>query len=130
MMILKGDRTTNLYKMTESIIVGDVSATTEKENTIRLWHMRLGHMSERVLQALHNKCTLPDINYCKLNLCKLYIMGMQCRVPFSISHHKIKGLLDLIHTDVWGLSPVASIGGARYYVTFIDDFFRKVWVYF
>jgi len=31
---------------------------------------------------------------------------------------------------VWGPSPVAFIGGARYYVTFIDDFSRKVWVYF
>jgi len=29
-----------------------------------------------------------------------------------------------------GPSPVASIGGARYYVTFIDDFSRKIWVYF
>ena len=40
------------------------------------------------------------------------------------------GLLDLIYTDVWGPSPVASVGGARYYVTFIDDFSRKLWVYF
>jgi len=29
-----------------------------------------------------------------------------------------------------GPSPVASIGGARYYVTFIDDLSGKVWVYF
>ena len=32
--------------------------------------------------------------------------------------------------DGWGPSPVASIEGVRYYVTFIDDFSRKVWVYF
>ena len=57
-------------------------------------------------------------------------MGRQRRVAFSTSQHKIKGLLDLIYTDVWGLSPVASSEGARYYVTFIDDFSRKVWVYF
>ena len=57
-------------------------------------------------------------------------MGRQHRIAFSTSQHKTKGLLDLIHTDVWGPSPVASIGGARYYVTFIDDFSRKVWIYF
>ena len=57
-------------------------------------------------------------------------MGRQRRVAFSTSQHKIKGLLDLTHTDVWGPSPEASIGGARYYVTFIDDFSRKIWVYF
>ena len=32
--------------------------------------------------------------------------------------------------DVWEPSSVTSIGGARYHITFIDDFSRKVWVYF
>jgi hypothetical protein len=36
----------------------------------------------------------------------------------------------MVHTDLWGPSPVASLGGSRYYVTFIDDFSRKAWVYF
>ena len=53
-------------------------------------------------------------------------MGRQRRVAFFTSQYKIKSLLDLMHMDVWGPSPVASIGGARYYVTFIDDFSRKV----
>jgi len=52
-------------------------------------------------------------------------MGRQRRVVFSTSQHKIKGLLNLIHTDVRERSPVASIGGSRYYITFIDDFFKK-----
>ena len=34
-----------------------------------------------------------------------------------------------MHAGVWGSSPVVSIGGAKYYVTFIDDFSRRVWVY-
>jgi len=34
-------------------------------------------------------------------------------------------LLDLIHTDLWGPSPVAFNGNARYYVTLIDDFSKK-----
>ena len=37
--------------------------------------------------------------------------------------------LELVHTDLWGPSPVASLGGSRYY-TFIDNSSRKVWVYF
>ena len=49
LMILKGEQATNLYKMLGSIIVGDASIITEKEDTTRLWHMRLGHMSERGL---------------------------------------------------------------------------------
>ena len=53
-------------------------------------------------------------------------MGRQHRTAFSTSQHKTKGLLNLIHTDVWGPSSVVSIGGARYYIMFIDDFSRRV----
>lgn len=35
-------------------------------------------------------------------------------------------MLDLIHTDVCG----PSIGGSRYFVTFIDDHSRRIFVYF
>ena len=38
--------------------------------------------------------------------------------------------LELVHTDVWGLAQVSSLCGSHYYVTFIDDATRKVWVYF
>ena len=82
------------------------------------------------LQVLNNKGALSGIKYYKLGLCKFCILDRQRRVAFSMSQHKTKGLLDLIHTDVCGPSPVASIRGARCYVTFIDDLSRKVWVYF
>ena len=32
------------------------------------------------------------------------------------------------YTEIF--SPVASLGGSRYYITFIDDSSRKVWIYF
>ena len=35
-----------------------------------------------------------------------------------------------MHSDVWGPTRESSLGGSMYYVTFIDDFSRKVWVYF
>ena len=36
----------------------------------------------------------------------------------------------MVLTDVGGPSPVSSLGVSRFYVTFIDDLSRKVWVYF
>ena len=41
-----------------------------------------------------------------------------------------KEKLELVHTDVWGPAQLSSLGGSHYYVTFIDDATRKVWVYF
>jgi transposase InsO family protein len=35
----------------------------------------------------------------------------------------------MIHSDVW-TTKTESIGGCKYYVSFIDDHTRKVWVYF
>lgn len=34
--------------------------------------------------------------------------------------------IELVHTDLWGPSLVQSIGGSRYYISFIDDSSRKV----
>ena len=33
---------------------------------------------------------------------------------------------ELVHTNLWGPFPVSSLGGTRYYITFIDDLSRKV----
>ena len=38
--------------------------------------------------------------------------------------------LEFVHIDVRGLAYLSSLGGSHYYVTFIDDVTRKVWVYF
>ena len=37
--------------------------------------------------------------------------------------------LELVHNDVWGPTQVSSLRGSHYYVKFIDDATRKVWVY-
>jgi hypothetical protein len=39
--------------------------------------------------------------------------------------------LDYIHSDLWGPSQISSKGNdSRYILTFIDDFSRKIWIYF
>jgi transposase InsO family protein len=51
-------------------------------------------------------------------------------VQFKSATHKTEGVLDYIHSDIWGPVRTASRGGQIYFLTFIDDFSRKVWVYF
>ncbi|PKI37579.1 hypothetical protein CRG98_042003, partial [Punica granatum] len=53
------------------------------------------------------------------------------RVSFSKAGRTLKEQkLELVYSDLWGLAPVTFLGGASYYMTFIDDSTRKVWVYF
>ena len=39
-----------------------------------------------------------------------------------------KYILDLVHSDVWE-SPDIFMRGAKYLMTFINDYFRRYWVY-
>lgn len=38
-------------------------------------------------------------------------------------------ILEYIHSDVWGSTREPSLGGSRYFVTFINDLSRKIWIY-
>jgi hypothetical protein len=35
----------------------------------------------------------------------------------------------LIHSDVWGPSPVSIVSGVRWFVIFVDDCTRMTWLY-
>jgi hypothetical protein len=56
-------------------------------------------------------------------------LGKQTRHQFLVqTTHVNSKPLEMIHSDVWTMK-TKSIGGCRYYVSFIDDHIRKVWVY-
>uniref|UniRef100_A0A2N9J916 CCHC-type domain-containing protein n=1 Tax=Fagus sylvatica TaxID=28930 RepID=A0A2N9J916_FAGSY len=81
MVVMTGQKiSSNVYKLLGNTILGGVAAVAESEDDdTLLWHMRLGHMSER---------------------------------------------------DIWGPVRTPSKGGAQYFMSFIDDYSRKAWVYF
>ena len=52
-------------------------------------------------------------------------------MKFSISIHRTKSIIDYIHSDLWGSPQVPfSLGKAQYFLSIIDDYSRKVWIYF
>ena len=50
-------------------------------------------------------------------------------MSFNNNESISNSIFELIHSDVWGPSPVASIGGSRYFVVFIDDYSRYSWIF-
>ena len=50
-------------------------------------------------------------------------------LPFNKSISFSSSPFDLVHSDVWGPSPVSTKVGARYYVSFTDDHTRYCWIY-
>jgi transposase InsO family protein len=86
-------------------------------------------MSEQGLKVLSDCKLLPRVKYLKLDFYKNSIYGKQNRQKFKTGRHTSEGILDYIHSDVWGPSPTILYGGSSNFVTFIDDFSRKVWIY-
>ena len=56
--------------------------------------------------------------------------GKNARKKFSNNESKDKGILEIIHSNVCGSMYSSSLRGYVYYVSFIDDFSHKTWIYF
>ena len=65
---------------------------------------------------------MVDCSTCKLRKSK----------PFSFPSHgsRVECCFNLIHSDVWGLTPVISHAKYKYFVRFIDDYSKYTWIYF
>jgi hypothetical protein len=70
------------------------------------------------------KCNL------ELDFCEDCIYGKQSRVRFPFGATRENWILEFVHSDVFGTVSVPSLGGSLYYVSFIDYFYRKTWIYF
>jgi len=98
-----------------------------------LWHFRYGHLNFGGLRTLYKKEMvegLPQIS-APLEICEDCVVSKQHRAQFpQRKSWRAKSPLALVHSDICGpISPISN-GGKRYIITFIDDFSRKIWVYF
>ncbi|KAE8673308.1 hypothetical protein F3Y22_tig00111794pilonHSYRG00058 [Hibiscus syriacus] len=90
--------------------------------------VKLGHMSEQGMKVLVEQKLLPGLTKVSLSLCENCITSKQHQLKFNTSNSRAKSVLELVHSDVWQ-TPVTSLGGANYFVSFIDDYSRRCWVY-
>ena len=116
------------------LYVLDVEKTTSYfTNTSQngnIWHRRLGHLNRYLLDQLAKGMAIGVWQRTD-KTSEACVKGKHSRKPFkSTGARCTKDLLELIHSDVCGPMPTASIGWAKYFVTFIDDFTRYCFVYF
>jgi hypothetical protein len=88
------------------------------------------HVSKKGLKILAKKNFLSGMKSAPLKKCTHCLARKQNRVSFKSSFSTRKrGILDLVHSDVCGPMKTRALGGCLYFVTFIDDHSRKLWVY-
>ncbi|GJS62522.1 retrotransposon protein, putative, ty3-gypsy subclass [Tanacetum coccineum] len=91
-----------------------------------LWHTRLGHPADQVLNMFHKVLQMSKGSH--VSLCDTCHRAKQTREPFPLSEHKTSTVGDLIHLDLWGPYKVTSREGFRYFLTVVN-FSRGVWLY-
>ncbi|GJV87895.1 putative RNA-directed DNA polymerase [Tanacetum coccineum] len=129
LIVARGKRESKLY-MTHPKISKSIVNAVDNDDMTELWHKRLGHMSEKGMSILSKKNVLSGVHDINLKKCSHCLAGKQTRLAFkSRSPFRMENILDLVHSDVCGPMKTKTLGGCSYFVTFIDDHSRKVWVY-
>jgi hypothetical protein len=94
-----------------------------------IWHNRLGHPSQPVLQHIFSTFQLPVSPRRLFNqFCSSCQLGKSKQLAFLDSSRVSHAPLKLIHNDVW-ISPITSTNGSKFYVLFISDFSRYTWLF-
>ena len=96
-----------------------------------LWHRRLGHLHFKALPGLQRIVKgMPSFDYVYDSISRGCTLGKNVKNKFPSSHTKSKGILDLVHLDLFGAMSTPSLSGYLYYALFIDDLSYKDWIYF
>ena len=117
--VVIGEQEGGLYKLKghpEQALIYDTVEPNE------LWHRRLTHVHYRALPIAFQRKHDGVRKGC--------VKGKNTKKTFPSSKSKAKGILEIIHSDVCGPMSSNSLSGYAYYVSFIDDFSRKTWIYF
>lgn len=84
-------------------------------DNVDLWHYRLGHASNAVLQ--HVSHSFPYAKFNKNLVCDSCHYAKQAKLPFPNHNHMSNHSFDLLHMDVWGPINIASTQGHHYFLT-------------
>ena len=96
--------------------------------TEEVWHQRLGHPHMSTVSCLKSKGLIKSIGTIKRTTlyesCQLEKLS---KFPFSQTECVSSELFEKIHYDLWGRTPVSSIGHFQYYACIVDDYSKYCW---
>jgi transposase InsO family protein len=126
--IVIGKEEGGLYKLKGH---SKAAMTHSIENPCEIWHRILSHINYKALTYVRKAVIgLPELKVDHEGACNGCAQGKNIKNPFPKRDSKEEGFIELIHSDVCGPMPSSSICGYVYYVSFIDDYSHKTWVYF
>ncbi|KAL0410958.1 UNVERIFIED_CONTAM: Retrovirus-related Pol polyprotein from transposon TNT 1-94 [Sesamum latifolium] len=97
-----------------------------------LWHLRYGHLHNQALIFLKEKNMVKGLPSIKKSatICEGCIYGKMHKLPFPKTSSRASAPLELVHSDICGPVQTPTPGNKRYFILFIDDCTRHMWIYF
>ena len=86
---------------------------------LSLWHLRLGHVLVQKLHSLIFSGFLSQVKHDSVD-CESCQLAKQPVLSFNNNDSFSYVSFDLIHSDIWGPNPTATVGGSKYFVIFVD----------
>ncbi|GFW78822.1 retrovirus-related Pol polyprotein from transposon TNT 1-94 [Trichonephila clavipes] len=104
-----------------------------KPNDLMIWHERFVHANvDYILKTSHLNAVrgLPEIKKPFNFECEPCRLNKYKRVSFqSIECTRSKAPLNLLHCDVWGPANVIGKRGEKYYLSVLDDYSRRMFIF-
>ena len=99
-----------------------------KNRSSSLWHRRLGYISIERLKRLVKDGVIQTLDFTDFDTCLGCIKGKQTNKS-NKGAKRSDTKLKIIHTDICGPFTTQCLNGQRYFITFIDDFTRYMYLY-
>ena len=121
-----GSLVDKMYQLDCERVPVEGAMMAHEQSDINLWHQRLGHLSGQRIEKIAQKKIVTGVKFPKgaeLSFCEGCVEGKMHRKQFKpVGEIRSTRKLQLVHSDVCGLMSNDSIGGSKYFVTFIDDY--------
>ena len=99
-------------------------------DSYELWHRRMGHIGEEKMKLLQaNGTGIPELTPRLRQACETCALSKSVRTINRDAPRPTTRRLERVYTDFWGPFTTPTPSGARYMLTFTDDFTRKSWIF-
>nr|GEX13048.1 putative zinc finger, CCHC-type [Tanacetum cinerariifolium] len=99
----------------------------DPKSSSKLWHQRLGHISQDRMTRLLKDEVLPNLDFSDFEKCVECIKGKMTKGNKKGATRSTR-LLKLTHTDICGPFP-SGIGCHKSFITFTDDYLRYMYLF-
>jgi GAG-pre-integrase domain len=112
------------------IVTTENDQESQEPDSYGLWHRRLGHIGDQKMQLLETTTIgVADLARQCRKPCETCALSKSVRTVNREAPGPATKRLERVYSDFWGPFATPTPSGARYMLTFTDDFTRKSWIY-